>query len=722
MNEISQPRDLGGTIACVSVFSLFGGAGCGFAGAFFLSKLEQFQQVGATPGALLRGLAGLAGLDLWRCGDYFINVCQKIEHGKYALIWLAALFCIGAVGGALLGWWISAPQPAIVHMGGRQLLQGAEAERHLMAEMKAEIGKGGVGIDIYPGIPISYDRETSHIAAIGGSGAGKTTMIEPIVAEAQERGDKLLIYDNKGEWTAKFHGIILAPWDKRGWAWDIGSDLDNIADARNFANCLIKDSSDPMWANAARAILTAILTFLIEERQSWDLQDVLIEAARGYQHIRGLVRKYCPESALLVESEEITKTTQGFLVNLAAYLSTVADLAAAWGGKKQEGKAISFKKWLLGDVRDHRTIIIQGNRRYLPLQQAYIQAIMEIVGGTISSPTMAESRTRKIWLVMDEVAQIGKIETLTTTLAVGRSKGVRMILGAQDLSQIREIYGDNVAEAWATNISTWILGKTSAVETADYFSNFIGKRKIRKYMPVFSGGGMGGSTADQRQDTWQEVEEWVVRPDEWSRLGNRQQKQAVELVLSTGGPAAYRLLWPWQNAPRIRPEEVPADWTQRRQPGAPADLGGGEEKENQPAVAGAAGQQIEPPQAAYQQQDQALAKPKPTPAPQPPMPAESTTIQQQPPALAGEEQAPDTDKQQQSHHNGGAEAVEVAGEATGSEALCDIAELLELTEQITKAVEIVADVGGTAPAPPAPAPLAFLGGRRQPSEEEEKEC
>jgi len=494
--------------------------------------------------------------------------------------------------------------------------------------------------------------------------------------------------------------VILAPWDARGWAWDISSDLENIADARNFANCLIKDSNDPMWGNAARAILTAIVVSLMKEKQSWELKDILAEAGKGYAHIRGLVMQYCPESTLLVESEEITRTTQGFMTNLAAYLSTVADLAAAWAGKKEENKAIPFKKWLLMDIPDNKkhlkTIIMQGNARYLPLQQAYMQAIMSILGATISSPALTNSRNRRVWFVLDEVAQIGKIDTLTTTLAVGRSKGIRMILGAQDLSQIKEIYGDNVADAWATNISTWILGKTSSVETARYFSEFVGKRKIRKYMPVFSGGGMAGSTADQRQDSWQETEEWVIRPEEWAQLGSRPQKKAVELVLITGGPHAYRLLWPWQSAEKLRPEEVSADWTRRSY----ADLA------SSWAAADAA------PEHQQGQGDSAAGPPQ---------------IEQRSPAAleissltAVAAAAPQIEQHRVPEIEGLAHAAEVAATATETEALDGIAEILEITTQIGRVAEIV-DAVTASPPPGKVSVLASFGGRR-PATEEEKEC
>jgi hypothetical protein len=215
----------------------------------------------------------------------------------------------------------------------------------------------------------------------------------------------------------------------------------------------------------------------MSEKENWTLRDVLFEIAKGYKHVRAIVRECTPESAQIVEAEEISKTEKGFLINLSTYLSNVADLAAAWHGKRE----ISIRGWLLTNKQiknpTNRILLMQGNERYRQLEKAYIQAIMEVVGATVSSPTMTESRTRRIWFAFDEIVQAGKIPTLTKMLEVGRSKGIRMIIGAQDLGQIREEYGNNIAEIWTSNISTYFLGSTGRLKLPNFWQNFAESRK-----------------------------------------------------------------------------------------------------------------------------------------------------------------------------------------------------------------------------------------------------
>jgi len=693
--EMTQPRDIPGTaLACFSFFLIAGGVGTYLTAHTIIFFSSSLAENGWTPGFLSKSVLALLQIDLLKSRALF----EVLSTFDFPLNYSpqAALAGGGLLGlaGCWLGWWLTKPQAAVQHLAGRQLRTGKAAVKALQAEMREEIGKAEPGVDIYPEIPISYDRETKHFCAVGGSGAGKTTVIEPIVHEAAERGDRILIYDNKGEWTEKVNGLIFAPWDKRCVAWKISADLQNIADARSFAQALIKDSSDPMWSNAARAILTAVLVYLIKEKDDWNLQDVLKEIAKGYSHLRSIIYKYTPEATGLVESEEITKTAQSFLVVLSSYMSTVSDLAAAWKDKKE----ISIRSWLLTNKefkhQKSRIIILQGNERYKQLEQSYIQAIMALVGATVSSPTIKESKKRSIWFIFDEIAQVGKIPTLTKMLEVGRSKGIRMVLGMQDVSQIKEVYGDRVAETWTSNIGTYFLGRTLSVETAEFLAKLCGKEKVRKYVASFAGGGVAGQTAEQRQDSWQEADEYIIRPDEFSALGARPRKKAVELVLLTGSDTVYKMLWPFQDTERIRESEIPAAWTKRKRTKQVTDYHKElkqeqQQKKQQSSSTGGAGveqeesnhdQQQEQIEDQEQKQEQA---PTPAPAPEP----EQETADFLPPQLE-ESDEPQPQDQDQEHKEEADEvqeeaATELLEEAAGAGMATEIGEIADLMSSLT---------------------------------------
>jgi hypothetical protein len=63
---------------------------------------------------------------------------------------------------------------------------------------------------------------TQHVLVVGGVGAGKSTFMRPLLSRIVASGDRLLCFDPKGEFTAALPStVIVAPWDKRSYAWDI---------------------------------------------------------------------------------------------------------------------------------------------------------------------------------------------------------------------------------------------------------------------------------------------------------------------------------------------------------------------------------------------------------------------------------------------------------------------------------------------------------------------
>jgi hypothetical protein len=67
--------------------------------------------------------------------------------------------------------------------------------------------------------------------------------------------------------------------------------------------------------------------------------------------------------------------------------------------------------------------------------------MLGLLASAVGSPTLAESRSRRMWLFLDEFPQLPPIKQFPTFLELGRSKGVTVVIGAQDTAQIRATYG-----------------------------------------------------------------------------------------------------------------------------------------------------------------------------------------------------------------------------------------------------------------------------------------
>ena len=428
--------------------------------------------------------------------------------------------------------------------------------------MDEECQISGSGILIHPIINISIDRETRHMFALGSVGSGKTTMILPIIAQGRKRGDRMIIHDNKGDFTAHLAGniILFAPWDRRSHAWDIGKDVLDKGDARTVAARLIPDSSDPMWSSGSRQILVALICHCqAEHGTDWGFPEMAGLVGIEFEQLQSIVKRFVPEATRTVE--ELNKTSQSFLIQLGAYMSPICDLATAWAGRPR----FSFRRWLLdgkSSEAKQKTLVLQGNGRYQELATSYIQPIISICGSIINSPELPDSSERRIWLILDEFPQLGKLNNFSQFLEIGRSKGCRVVMGVQDIAQLRAIYDSDTVDAWSSMVGTYLIARAQGVETPDWLSRLIGQRTVRRYSSSMSSAAdpLGqGSTGAQRSESWETVELPVIRPDEiTSSLGPV--KTGVRALFMTGGETVYRLIFPYPPKKTYRPSYEPADW------------------------------------------------------------------------------------------------------------------------------------------------------------------
>jgi hypothetical protein len=448
-----------------------------------------------------------------------------------------------------LTWLIGKGRPDTRIIAGRVLYHGRKARRELMRHAKEKCRVSGQGLKLHPSFDwfLSLDQETRHFLIQGSVGGGKTQMLLALLQAAIARGDKLIIYDNKSDFTAQLPDPItlLAPWDQRSFTWDIAKDCSNGQDARELSARLIPEGHDPMWHSAARMILTAILCKLQAEQRGWTWADLYRLACGDQEQLLAIVTKYQPEAVNILVGE--SKTTDGILINLSASLAIVADLAQAWGSVPPK-KRFSFAEWIKDPNPKSKVVILQGNGRYSELTKGYVQGIIAMLAGRINSSEVGESKERRVWLVLDEVPQLGKIPCLSSILEVGRSKGIRVVLGTQDLAQLQEIYGQYVGRIWGSLVGTQIVVRTSSGDTANFISKeMIGYATVEKTL-VHEGKAQPSQTMQQL----------VMEPSDLADQLGTDDKGVKGVLLGMGD--AYLLHWPYATMPKRREASVPAAW------------------------------------------------------------------------------------------------------------------------------------------------------------------
>lgn len=461
------------------------------------------------------------------------------------------------------------------HIRGRQLFKGKVAIRKARQLNKKAVRKSGFGFNIAPRIPISLEHETKHFLLVGASGSGKTQTLLFWIDQLLKQNTKMVLHDTKGDLTSSLPDdsfILLAPHDERSWAWDIAKDCQGIAAARELASRIIPDGKDPIWTNGAREIFTGIIRSVQATKgDTWSWQHLSDIAFGDPVELRDTLIKHHPEGANYLEIDEMTgtpvKTSYSFLVSLWSYIgSIISPLAAAWSDAPVS-RRISLTDWLANEDTEHRTLILQRSAEFDDLSKVWISTAVQYMANFAASPSLGDSRSRRIWFILDEFAQLDEVKGFNQLLEVGRSKGIRSVIGVQDLEQLSDLYGEEVQKTWLNTIQSKIIFRMNSGPSANFIANdLIGNREVSWFEKTVSSNsgalfdGKSGSRTTSKQVKTATVP--VIMPDYLERIlgpispGGETKIRA--LMLSHGD--VFQLDWPLTIWPEQRPGTIPAKW------------------------------------------------------------------------------------------------------------------------------------------------------------------
>ena len=327
-----------------------------------------------------------------------------------------------------------------------------------------------------------------------------------------------------------------------------------------------------MWTNGAREIFTGVIRALqLEHDDRWDWRHLRDTAFLAPNELQSLLLGVHPEGAHLIEVDERVvpnKTSFSFLVTLWSNIgSIISPLATAWADVPDE-RRVSLTEWLNDDQVERRTLVLQRSSEFSDLSEAWIGAAVQLMANYAASANFGDSPNRRIWLFLDEFAQLGQLKGFRQFLEVGRSRGIRCALGVQDLEQLSDLYGQEALKTWLNTIETKIICRMNAGPSANFIAeDLIGQREVAwtEKTVSWSSGSLRenrGSTRSVNKQTRTAVVP-VILPDSLERdIGPREigGETVIRALLLTGGNL-FRLDWPITVWPERRPAALPANWT-----------------------------------------------------------------------------------------------------------------------------------------------------------------
>lgn len=448
------------------------------------------------------------------------------------------------------------PRDGLIHLRGSKRFEGKKALSAINRKLRDRVRRRP-DHDLGPGLAYPADLWTRHVLLVGGTGAGKSTVIRPLVEKIVAANEKLVLFDPKGEFTEVFDLPIIAPWDARSYSWDIGADMRNVGDMRRFASAVVKEGHDPMWANAAKQILVGFMLYLRDSRGTlWGWRELADMLSTPQDDLLVLMWRYNREAVRAVEKASVTTT--GILINLAAFCSPIYDLANAWGDLPKE-RRISFVDWTLNPTGERRQIILQGHGSYPDITKGYIQGIIGCVSAIVNSVELADDPNRKLWIVADELPQMGAVP-IRALFEVGRSRGLRCVVACQDFAQLDEIHGEKTVKALVSMTGTLLVGQVGRGETAEALAKALGAREVERSNVSASFGGAGEGRGSNTL-SFSRDELFIYKPSELgSRLGLDTARGGIVMALALEGDV-FELFWPHAAMRSVRPGHEPAAWT-----------------------------------------------------------------------------------------------------------------------------------------------------------------
>ena len=450
------------------------------------------------------------------------------------------------------------PEP-VRHKRGDQLRNDAGM---IQKQIRTRYGRPD-GILVHPGIRIPETLEVRSFSLVGSPGSGKTTVLNGMVDQAIARGDRMLVFDFKGDFTERIpdrNKIVLSPWDARSRRWALGSDVSTEVQARLLSECLIPINpreSQPMWGNASRAILRAELHRLMAERTgTWGfhelgealLADILCPDSD--EVVQTLVKRFNPEGSRIVQ-DMTSKTTVSVLIDQSAALSDTILLSRFDLELKKAGRPfLPLRSYLSGETREigySLPVILPVHPDSKTLTSAFVSSVFTLSSSIVTNFPDAKPSGRRIWFFLDEVPQAGRIPPITDFLVTARSKGCRTVLGFQTPAQVAEGYGEKTLEVWDNATGVKVFLQCVSPEAKKYVSQSIGEREILAFKKSDNIG--IAPTHTGHTTNWVDDREKLVSPDEAASLLGPG-KNGVTGIVQIAGCDPALLTWPFRNYPR----------------------------------------------------------------------------------------------------------------------------------------------------------------------------
>lgn len=316
-------------------------------------------------------------------------------------------------------------------------------------------------------VAIPKGRECEHCFLAGSSGSGKSTLIIQLLQQIEARGQLAVVLDPKYEFFDRFYkpergDVVLNPADGRCPFWspwlEIRPHLAEM-DAEVIAGALFRtqDSRD-FWISSARTVLKDLIATQRNHQTVQSLRRAL------QQSLKELSPRFEGTDSTRLVTKDSDRQSNGTLSTLVTVIQAFnllpekEDTERSWSTRDY---AKEQKGWVfLSSTAENReaTLAMQG-------------MWLALLAKRLLSRTKAQPQ---IWFILDELPTLGYQPDIMQLAAMGRSYGIPLVIGFQNVAQLRSRYGREDAKT-LTDVGTKIIYQSGEPETTQWGSEEIGQ-------------------------------------------------------------------------------------------------------------------------------------------------------------------------------------------------------------------------------------------------------
>jgi len=369
-----------------------------------------------------------------------------------------------------------------------------EEGRPLAVQQHDKVVISGQFKDSSTRLGLSSEIFSRNILCTGGGGSGKTNAISSIVHQIKtnmQHNDVMVIFDTKGDYFHEFYDrqtdaiIGSSPQyqtisEKWNVFHEITADGDQeqqvILNSNELAASLFernKSAHQPFFANAARSIFSAYLLAV------WRESMLDGEFRKNYMHNEKLYN-YFNTSGIenyfaLADSGSDMASIRTYLGDgsseqamgvLSELLIVIRDIFVSAFGRKGD---FSIRRFV--NEKRGRTLFIEYD---LSIGETLVP-IYSLLIDLVIKESLSQGSSGNTYIILDEFKLVPYMKHIDDAVNFGRSFGLKIIAGLQNVSQLYQNYGEHKSRAILSGFGSMFAFRPNDNITRDFIREYFGR-------------------------------------------------------------------------------------------------------------------------------------------------------------------------------------------------------------------------------------------------------